>query len=269
LTQSKVEQWIQGQNFDLLVASHDGYQHGEQPVIHRRWIVSLKNGIYLIRDVVDGQGRHRLDVAWHLGQDLQLVGEGVFRVKGAAHGVALIPAHGHGWAEEVSRESWSPAYGEKAPATVVNFGADLALPSEFAVLLVTLEEAHDGPRSFARIEDAVSSDVQGYKYVAEGTERSFFFGKRGQAWRKDGLLSDAEFVFRETKPGSADEHLVFCGGSFAQVERGAELRCIRSVQWAEIVLTGGSRAVFSSEMAAVEHKYSEAHQHETAPGSSE
>ena len=269
LTQSKVEQWIQGQNFDLLVASHDGYQHGEQPVIHRRWIVSLKNGIYLIRDVVDGQGRHRLDVAWHLGQDLQLVGEGVFRVKGAAHGLALIPAHGHGWAEEVSRESWSPAYGQKAPTTVVNFGADSALPSEFAVLLVTLEEAHDGPRSFARIEDVVSSGVQGYKYVAEGTECSFFFGKRGQVWRKDALLSDAEFVFRKTKPGSADEHLLFCGGSFAQVERGLELRCTRSVQWAEMVLTGGSRTVFSSEMAAVEQKSSEARQHETAPGSSE
>jgi hypothetical protein len=47
------------------------------------------------------------------------------------------------------------------------------------------------------------------------------------------------------------------------------LRCTRSVQWAEMVLTGGSRTVFSSEMAAVEQKSSEARQHETAPGSSE
>ncbi len=49
--------------------------------------------------------------------------------------------------------------------------------------------------SFARIEDAVSSDVQEYKYVAEDTESSFLFGEPGQAWRKDALLSDAGFVF--------------------------------------------------------------------------
>ncbi len=42
LTQSKVERWIQGQNFDLLVASHDGYQRGEPPVIHRRWVVVIE-----------------------------------------------------------------------------------------------------------------------------------------------------------------------------------------------------------------------------------
>ena len=88
---------------------------------HRRWIVSLRNGIYLVRDVVEGQGKHRLDIPWHLGQDLQLVEEGLFRVKGASQGLALLPAQGHGWAQEVRRESWSPAYGQKAPMTVSEF----------------------------------------------------------------------------------------------------------------------------------------------------
>jgi hypothetical protein len=38
LTQSKVEQWMKGKGFDLVVASHDGYQRLVPPVIHRRWV---------------------------------------------------------------------------------------------------------------------------------------------------------------------------------------------------------------------------------------
>src|SRR5207237_204030 len=32
LTQTRAEQWIQGQGFDLLIASHDGYQALPEPV---------------------------------------------------------------------------------------------------------------------------------------------------------------------------------------------------------------------------------------------
>ena len=64
--------------------------------------------------------------------------------------LALMPAQGHGWAEEVRRESWSPAYGVKAPMTTLNFGAEVELPAEFSVLLVTLEEAHPGSISFTQ-----------------------------------------------------------------------------------------------------------------------
>jgi hypothetical protein len=81
LTQSKAEQWTQGESFDLVVASHDGYQRLVPPVVHRRWVLSLKNGVYLVRDVVEGQGKHQLDIAWHLEQDLEFTRENAFRVK--------------------------------------------------------------------------------------------------------------------------------------------------------------------------------------------
>src|SRR5258708_30054542 len=90
LTRSKTEQWTQGKHFDLLVASHDGYQRMAQPVTHRRWVFSLKNGVYPVRDLGEGHGHHQLDIAWHLGQEMQLVEEHVFRVKGASQGLALL-----------------------------------------------------------------------------------------------------------------------------------------------------------------------------------
>lgn len=269
LTQAKVERWIQGKNFDLLVASHDGYQRLPSPATHRRWVLSLKNGIYLVRDVVEGQGRHRLDLSWHLGQDLQLVEEGLYRVRGASQGLALLPAIGHGWAEEVRRESWSPAYGRKAPMTVLNFGIEAALPAEFAVLLVTLEEAHVGERLFTRIAGApVSPEVRAYRYAGDGVECAFLFGVQGTAWQLESVSSDAEFVCWMRKPKDNLEQLMLTGGSFAKVASGAELRCTRPVEWAEIMSNQGVPNVFSSVAAAVEAPPAEEQQSDaTAPHS--
>lgn len=262
LPQAKAEQWIQGQNFDLLVANHDGYQRLSSPVTHRRWVVSLKNGIYLIRDVVEGQGTHRLDLSWHLAQELQLVEDGLYRVKGASQGLALLPCEGHGWAEEVRRESWSPAYGQKAPMTVLNFSTTSTMPAEFATLLVTLEEAHPAERSFTRVEVAKnesSSDagIHEYRYSGDGLEHSFVFGIKGKPWRTPQLSSDAEFAYcrrqqRSVGEQQKDGQIFLCNGSFAEFSGGVGLRCTRQVQWAELILSDGVRNVFSSDSAAVE-----------------
>jgi hypothetical protein len=253
-----VERWVQGESFDLVVASHDGYQRLEPPVMHQRWVFSLRNGIYLVRDVVTGQGKRRLDIAWHLGHDLQPADEGGFKVEGTTQSLLLLPADGHGWVEEVRRENWSPAYGQKGTAAAVNFSADASLPAEFAVMLVTLNggaegksaEGSRGAMSFARM-DSASGDagVVGYRYAGEGVHYSFIVGQGGKSWRMGAVSSDAEFVC--AKRASGNEQLMFCGGSYASVEGGLELRCTRSIDWAEVTVKAGARNVFSSDPSAI------------------
>jgi hypothetical protein len=270
LTETKVERWIQGKSFDLLVASHDGYQRLAQPVTHCRWVISLRNGIYLVRDVITGEGKHRLDLAWHLAPEMQLVAEGIFRLKGGSQGLALLPAKGHGWAEEVVRESCSPAYGQKAPMTTVSYGAETTLPAEFGSLLVTLEEVHGNAASFARIESGAEiSGVSEYAFALEGINYSFFFGERGKvwqskAWQKGSIASDAEFVCQKGKTGSDDLQLILCDGSYAQINGGPELRCTREVEWVELKVEGGKRTVYSSDMAAIGDNTEMVSQPETA-----
>src|ERR1035438_6825819 len=250
LTQSKVELWIQGNGFDLVVASHDGYQRLASPVIHRRWVMSLKYGVYLIRDVVEGQGKHQLDISWHLGQDLQFLGETVFLVKGASQGLGLFPAQGHGWAEEVRKEPWSPVYGQKAQMTVLNFGTTATVPAEFAVLLVTLEEAHRSPGSLVRIMPRhTNSVISGYRYSSDDAEYSFFFGEPGKPWQQGGVSSDAAFVGWSQ---GRSKMLILCNGSYAAIDGGPELHCRREVSWGEVILEERRRAVFSSDPEAVQ-----------------
>lgn len=251
LTKTRVERWTQGKSFDLLVASHDGYWDLESPVTHRRAVFSLRNGIYLIRDVVEGHGTHKLDLAWHLGPDLQRGDDDTFLSSDGEQGLAILPFRGNGWREEVHQQSWSPAYGQKAPALVLSYTAQIALPTEFAVLLVTWKEAKNTLGSFTRLADYAGAEVHGYRYSEKTSEYSFVFGKGGEPWRKDFFSSDAEFVcLRRTHGG--ESHLMLCGGTYVELDGGAQLRCVRPVDWAELILKSGERAVFSSDLAAVE-----------------
>jgi hypothetical protein len=260
LTQSRVEQWIQGEGFDLLVASHDGYQRLPEPATHRRWVLSLKNGVYLVRDLVEGKGKHRLDISWHLSNDLQLVEENVFRVKSGSHGLAILPAQASGlgepaWMQEVRKECWSPVYGKKAPMTVLNLSINTVLPAEYACLLVTLEEVHGKAGAFARMScQQPDSPLDAYRYESPKGKYLFYFGRRGERWRQDPLSSDAEFVCWRRTPGSAHERLIFGNGSYVAIDRGPELWFKRKVSWAEAVFGEGEIKMFSSDPEAVEEK---------------
>jgi hypothetical protein len=257
LTHSKAENWIQGKSFDLIEGSHDGYQRLEQPVTHRRSVFSLKNGMYLVRDRVEGTGQHRLEIAWHLGDQLQMVEDGVFRVKNGSQGLALIPATGHGWAQQVSRQSCSPVYGQKAPMTVILFSKTSDVPDEFCVLLVALEEASTLPGTFARIETAQRDNgVTSYRYASAGTEHTFLFGSLGGVWQESQVSSNAEFICWSRSESDQKQRLILVNGSHAETDGGLALHFKRRVSWRELTVSDDGKEIFSSEPEAVEESQS-------------
>ena len=142
--------------------------------------------------------------------------------------------------------------------TTMNFGVETALPAEFAIMLVTLGEAHRISASFTKMEGAGSDlAIRGYRYAWEQSQYSFVFGERGKSWRMGSITSDAEFVCLHREAGSGGEYLILCGGSFVRVDGGPELRCTHPVEWAESVLKAGTRVVFSSDMAALQENAAE------------
>jgi hypothetical protein len=245
--QARVEHWIQSPSCDLLVASHDGYHRLKQPVTHRRWIVSLKNGEYLIRDVLSGSGRHRIDLAWHLGQDLRLEGERTFRVKGTPYSLSFLPAQRLGWTEELDSQMYSPAYGRKERMAVLRFHANVALPAEFAILLITAEHRSRIAESFVWSEH-LNSTVSEYRYRTDGLEYSFMFNETGKRWHCRTLESDASYVCHRTAP--SEENLFLCDGGYARI-RELDLTCSRRVEWAELNLRDDVETISSSDRSAL------------------
>jgi hypothetical protein len=247
--QTSVEHWVQAPSFDLLVASHDGYRRLEQPVTHRRWIVSLKNGAYLIRDVVYGSGRHRIDVAWHLAPDLQFAGERTFRLKGTPYNLSFLPGGPFVWTEELDSQMYSPAYGRKARTTVLRFHATTTLPTEFAILLVNTEDGSRGMGSFQHLQD-LDQNISEYKYRTGDAEYSFVFNEASNPWQRRAFASDARFVCHGNTPGTAEEHLGFCDGSYA-TSGGLNLNCSRRVDWAEVNFRDDVQTTSSSHRSAL------------------
>ncbi len=252
-THGKMERWIQGETFDLFVGSHDGYTRLPQPVIHRRWLVALKSGLFLVRDVVEGEGKHRLDIAWHLDPDSQMVVDHLFRVKDASHGLAVLPAEGHGWSEVLRKDFWSPVYGKKRPITVLDFGKVANLPVEFVTLLVPLQEVHDFPGRFIQVgkHDDLSA-VVAYRYEARAETCSFFFGGEKKPWKQGALSSDAELVCWRQLRGTSDGTVILCNGSFVEIEDRRVLSCNRVVTRCEVIVREGTRQVCCSDPDAVE-----------------
>jgi len=251
LTRPKVERWIAGETFDLFVGSHDAYSRLEFPVVHRRWIFSLKSGFFLVRDLAQGVGKHRLDITWHLGPEMRMRAEYLFGVKGASAGLALLSANRHGWAQEVRKDMWSPVYGKKEPITVLNFGTVADLPSEFVTLLIPLEEIRGTPGKLMQIKVGGDMPVKGYHYRTPAEECFFFFAAIGEPWIHERLASDAEFVCWQRKRDGESELLILCNGSYVEIDGRRVLGCKQTVSRCEMVIRDGRKEIHASEPEAL------------------
>jgi hypothetical protein len=250
LGRSKTESWIQGHSFDYFVGSYAGHELFPDAVIHRRWIFSLRSGLYLVRDRVEGPGRHQLEISWHLSPEMQLVEHGVFRRRGASQGLALLPAD-HGWAVEVDRQSCSPVYGQKMPMTVLKFSQRAELPDTFCCAIVTLQEVAGSPGTLVQIEgQQPDSGIGAYKYSGQTEEYLFYFGVAGSEWRSGPVSSDAEFVCR-WRSREKSERLILVNGARAEVDGGPALRFTRPVSFAELILSENQREIFASDLEAL------------------
>jgi hypothetical protein len=248
---TRTEQCILGGSFDLLVASHDGYGRLPSPVVHRRWVVALKAGIILLRDLAEGEGEHRLDIAWHLAPDLHVQGEHQFGFKNSQQGLAILPVQGHGWAHEVHKGQCAPAYGQQSPATILSFGASITLPTEFVTLLVPIEEASRALGTLVRLQDPDATEfVRAYRYEAQGSEYRFYFARPEQPWKSGPVSSDAEFLCLSSRPGSEKPQIAFCNGSYVEIAGGPVLRAERRVSRCEFA-GGNAGSVSCSDPEAV------------------
>jgi|SRR5580704_3290447 hypothetical protein len=219
LTHSKAEHWISGETFDFFLGTHDGYSRLATPVTHHRWIVSLKSGLTLVRDVAHGMGQHRLDIAWHLGPDMHARGEHLFGVKDSAVGVVILGAGKQEWTEEVRGDEWSPAYGRKEPATVLNFGTTAPLPTEFGTLLIPFEKIVEAPGELKWMpEPGSTTSVTAYVYSAPSEEYLFLFGETGRPWNYGQLSSDAAFLCWKRQRHGEGQLLFFCNGSYVEID---------------------------------------------------
>ena len=220
----RVQHWIQGHTFDLLAAEHSGYQRLASPVTHSRWIVFLKPRFWFVRDVVQGEGRHILEMHWHLAPDFvwkEETGTTFLASSSVASdcAVTLLSAEDHNCSRNIRRGSYSRVYGRKAESSVLKFRKETELPSEFATVLFpgTVTAARLVP---IPLLDGKSrrSNVIGYQFEESGENHFIFFAKSGEPWAWQGWASDAAFFYARVNGKAELVHLFLCDGSFAEIK---------------------------------------------------
>jgi Heparinase II/III-like protein len=247
----QIDQSINGETFDLFLATHRGYSGLSEPVQHRRWVVALKSGIFLVRDLAAGKGEHRLELSWRLAPELQLIQEHLFRMKKSSQGLAVLPLQNHGWSEEVHKGPWSPVYGVQRTTTVLKFGTCSTLPAEFVTLLIPMPEASSIPGSFSRLRPQASSEtVRSYHYQTKEGDHHFFFADSGRQWKCGPAASDGEFVHVHSRSSAGATDVVLCNGSYVELEGKRVLAASRPIQRCELVNLERPQ-VFSSDPEAV------------------
>lgn len=218
LPQVQAEGWITGGSFDFFVGSHDGYTRLAEPIVHRRFIFSIKSRFWVVRDLVLGKGSHQLDLHWHFApSESQVEKRGTtFHCKDV--GLSIAFAENQGWSEKVTQEDYSPVYGQKEHHNVLHLGASTILPAECVSMLIP--EAADDTKvcSFERIFTGVPGEPSVYRYKANGQEHLMIFGD-GKAWKYLEWSADAEFLYWGEMEDGSRHTLIVCNGR--NVEFGA------------------------------------------------
>jgi Heparinase II/III-like protein/Heparinase II/III N-terminus len=244
---AKTERWIAGETFDLIIGSHSGYTRLPNPVKHRRSIAGLKSGVFLVRDVIEGEGEHRLELSWRLSPDLQMHQKDLFRVKQSSLGLAIVTVQNHGWSEEVHKGPWSSVYGLQRSTTVLKFGTTSRLPAEFVTLLAPLPEANATPGILSR---AKTSDlVVAYRFEANEVTHQFFFRKTQRPWVSGQVASDAEFVCLTTRQNQAAD-IIFCDGAYVELNGRRVIAAAHAVGRCEFI-NSETTQVFCSDPSAI------------------
>jgi hypothetical protein len=221
----RAEHWIDGDTCTMFIGSQDGYCRLTDPVLHRRLVFHLHGGFWFVRDVLEGQERHRCTISWHFASDLELCQMGgaiivtpANRTESRDLRLALVPLQDSNWTCELASGELSPAYGIKEAAPLVRISGDMPLPAEFAAAIVPLQGSHREPGHLIKIREHEAdkrAEVQGYRYDDPEQSQCMFFSSAPVTWNLGPWTSDASFLYYNIRDGEL-KHFILCGGSFAR-----------------------------------------------------
>ncbi len=245
LTRTFVERWITGQSFDFFAGRHDGYERLESPVTHRRSAFHKKNEFWIIRDVAAGAGKHRIELPWHLGPELEPAGApNTFSGK-AGPGIAVLGVEDARWSGDTKDAEWSDAYGRKQKTPCVRFRCETELPAEFLTLLVPQFGAAASPGSLTHVEEAVANrEVSGYHYQTAVGVHGIFFRLGEQPWVLGAWASDAEVLYFHMDREGLKE-IIFCQGSYVEYGRKRVVAATGPVSFCELLRSQRTTLVVS------------------------
>jgi len=217
---ANVDCWMTGKNFDFFVASHNGYERLSDPVRHTRAVFHLKSSFWLIRDVLQGAGKHHLEASWHFapGSVSTIPGGAAFVADNQA-ALALLFSANQNYSQRIAEGWYSPVYGRKELSPILQISTDAQLPAEFVTLLIPAPMVNTSPGLLETMEPGRNGvGTSAYRFSTSGNANClFFFAGAPGRWEIGSWASDARFLFCATSADDSPRHIVICDGTFVEV----------------------------------------------------
>jgi hypothetical protein len=134
----KIHRWTTTDNYDLLEASHRGYEQINDSITYRRqFFLDKQESVTFVRDLLYGNGRHKLEWRWffsplvnvNIHKDFLIVRDNKMQV---LFNVIFPNVKG---LDLIKRTSWfSPSYGNKVYTSVVDLSIETDLPTEMCII---------------------------------------------------------------------------------------------------------------------------------------
>jgi Heparinase II/III-like protein/Heparinase II/III N-terminus len=157
--EARVDRVATGGAWDVITASHDGYERLSSPVRHRRSVIFVKPDYFWITDELLGMDEHLAECFWHFAPGSTLIADDGW-IRSRAPGGTELHLRWVGPDARPPLELWegaeqpiqgwsSPRFGVRVPAPVLRLAAVRQLPWRTSVLLRPLAPAPERSRSAA------------------------------------------------------------------------------------------------------------------------
>jgi len=196
--------WVTLAGLDYAEGSHSSYERLASPVTHRRAVVFLKPGYWVVRDELTGSGEHDIDRCFHLAtpdavRDPASHGVQTRQTDGRPN-LTVVPVERQGVTLELARggpatpRGWlAPGGDRKLQAAIATYGAKTALPCAFHTLIVPFRGGSPWVRVNVRsIESDAESPVdRAFEVFRPGGRDVWAFSSGGTARFHNNWFTDA------------------------------------------------------------------------------
>jgi len=237
---------IEGKQFQLLQAAHNGYERLSEPVQHGRWVFHAQGRFWLVRDVIEGRGKHEIKSLWHCapGTTLQELSRRAFQLsRPHGHGPILLGCDEEDWVSERFDGWHSPAYGVKEQIPVLQFSSTTDVPTEFAMLLLDADQVS----ALGNLSLFPHANVREYRYTTAQRKHHIFFRLSELMWKTQLAESDAEFCYCERNHDGSLRYLAACNVSRLDWLGRNAFSAKSRIPWIEWVWVNGRPAVFHAQ----------------------
>jgi hypothetical protein len=141
----RLREWHSNRQFDFLDAEHDAYLTLADPVVHRRRVIFIKPGFWILVDDLSGASRHQVDLMFQFASIRVTLGSHPWARAETSNGHVLwlspypsAPIQTALKCGELSPpRGWvSSDYGQRSPAPMLIYSCAVALPWRIVTLLL-------------------------------------------------------------------------------------------------------------------------------------